>query len=401
MMCWHVDIIYVCVFGITFYVSPTLGKLSNTVTIGVIVDSIDDRSASINRSIELAMTATNNTKYVKMNPIRNKTDLRDSFRLRQTICSLIEKQPIALFGTSRSETFSIIESYSRALRVPFFLPTLTRETTVGKDNYIISMCPSFIEAVIDLIKYFNWDRIFYLFDTDDALWRLQKLYLAFSDRFVDGRKQQFLIDAIRIPDVGNCRETLRKLDRNYNFNTKRIVVDLYSIQDFDRFMSQIIDVGMNRDGYHYLLGTLDISGMNRDLWKSFTYGGVNITGFQLVKATHRHRALTELMEADQQPSVEVALTVDAVAVLTTALVRISKDKPNLLGFKRGEMYLHMECSSDPIKSLPQGHIILDYILNVTNEGLSGKIAFDEYGNRKGYKLNIFNLSYRSPIQKAR
>ncbi|XP_060582121.1 glutamate receptor 4-like isoform X2 [Ruditapes philippinarum] len=263
------------------------------------------------------MTATNNTKFVKMNPIRNKTDLRDSFRLRQT-----------------------------------------------------------------------------------TLWRLQKLYQAFSNRIVDGRKQQFLIDAIRIPDVSNCREILRKLDRNYNFNTKRIVVDLYSIKDYDKFMSQIIDVGMNRDGYHYLLGTLDINGMNRDLWKSFTYGGVNITGFQLVKATHRHRTLIDLLEVDQQPSIEVALTVDAVAVLTTALVKISKDDSDLLSFRRGDFYLHMECSSDPIKSLPHGHKILEYILNVTKEGLSGKIAFDEIGNRKGYTLSIFHLSYRAPIQKV-
>lgn len=72
-----------------------------------------------------------------------------------------------------------------------------------------------------------------------GLWRLQKLYQAFSDRIVDGRKEKFLIDAIRIPDVGNCREILRKLDRNYDFNTKRIVVDLYSIQDYDKFMSQV------------------------------------------------------------------------------------------------------------------------------------------------------------------
>lgn len=43
--------------------------------------------------------------------------------------------------------------------------------------------------------------------------------------------------------------------------------------------------------------------MNTELWKSFTYGGVNITGFQLVKASHRHSALTELLEEDQQPSV--------------------------------------------------------------------------------------------------
>ncbi|KAL4229778.1 Glutamate receptor 2 [Mactra antiquata] len=236
----------------------------------------------------------------------------------------------------------------------------------------------------------------------EGLWRLQKLYQAFSDRIVDGRKQKFLIDAIRIPDVGNCREILRKLDRNYDFSTKRIVVDLFSIQDYDKFMSQIIDVGMNRDGYHYVLGTLGITTMKSSLWRSFTFGGVNITGFRLVTAINRHEVLTERL-GEQSRSVETALTVDAVAVLATALSNIKNrvDTRDILGFRHNELYFHMDCSSDPIKSLPKGHIILEHILNVTKEdpySFSGRIAFDHHGNRKGYKLYIHHLSYRSPLK---
>lgn len=65
--------------------------------------------------------------------------------------------------------------------------------------------------------------------------------------------------------------------------------------------------------------------------------------------------------------VEVALTVDAVAVLTTALVQIMHrvDRQEILGFKGGDLNLHMNCSSEPITSLRKGHIILDYILNVS------------------------------------
>ena len=84
------------------------------------------------------------------------------------VCTLIDRQPIALIGTSVSQTFDIIQSYSRALTIPFFLPTLTRESTLDRENYIISMCPTFINAVIDFIRRLQWDRIFYLFDTDDG-----------------------------------------------------------------------------------------------------------------------------------------------------------------------------------------------------------------------------------------
>ena len=72
-----------------------------------------------------------------------------------------------------------------------------------------------------------------------ALWRLQRLYEAFSNRDERSGEVPFLIDAIRIPNVSDCRDVLRKLDRNYNFDSKRIVVDLYSLNDYDDFLSQV------------------------------------------------------------------------------------------------------------------------------------------------------------------
>lgn len=42
-----------------------------------------------------------------------------------------------------------------------------------------------------------------------------------------------------------------------------------------------------------------------------------------------------------------------------------EENKEILAFRRGELYLHMNCSTDPIKSLPNGHVILNYILNVS------------------------------------
>lgn len=72
-----------------------------------------------------------------------------------------------------------------------------------------------------------------------ALWRLQTLYEAFADYRIRGQRTPFLIDAIRIPNVKDCREILRKLDRNNNIGSKRIVVDLHGVQDYTVFMSQV------------------------------------------------------------------------------------------------------------------------------------------------------------------
>ena len=52
--------------------------------------------------------------------------------------------------------------------MPMFQLSLTRENLYDVDSYVISMSPSFIEPVIDFIIFFQWDRIFYLFDSDDG-----------------------------------------------------------------------------------------------------------------------------------------------------------------------------------------------------------------------------------------
>lgn len=105
-----------------------------------------------------------------------------------SVCNLIDKQPIALFGTSQAEAVPIFESYSRAFRIPFFIPTQTRGAFKDADSYIVSMYPSFIDGVIELIKFFKWKRIFYLFDSDDGM--IQIIFLNLDCRF----KRDILFD---------------------------------------------------------------------------------------------------------------------------------------------------------------------------------------------------------------
>lgn len=74
------------------------------------------------------------------------------------------------------------------------------------------------------------------------MWRLQKLYDVFNggQKSANGRKKvDRIIVAVPIPDVNNCREVLRKLDRNYSLKIKRIVVDLQHISHYELFLSQV------------------------------------------------------------------------------------------------------------------------------------------------------------------
>ncbi|KAL3879296.1 hypothetical protein ACJMK2_031597 [Sinanodonta woodiana] len=307
--------------------------------------------------------------------------------------------PFALIGLTRSLSYNIIQSYSQALNMPIITPFLTRGAEHDSYNYEVCLYPSFVQPVIDFIKYFQWERVFYLFDTDDALWRLQRIYKAFNH-------SQFLVDAIRIPDVSNSRDVLRKFDRNYNFPTKTIIVDLSSTEAYNAFLSQIIDVGMNRDGYHYVLGTLAMLDLE-DLWGSFSHGGVNITGFQLInRQTHHYRKVKMKINQDvygaeyKELSLEVGLAVDAIDVLTNALRNVSFETRRC-EFHNTNHTKGINCSADPVIPFRLGNEVLAAIKSVDINGISGEhISFDKWGRRRNYHLDVYHLSFRSKLKKV-
>lgn len=82
--------------------------------------------------------------------------------------NIINHSVVALLGLFNGDTYSVMESYSRTLKLPFLLPTLTRGTADPRNNYMISMWPSFVDVVVDFIKYFQWTRFVYLYDTEDG-----------------------------------------------------------------------------------------------------------------------------------------------------------------------------------------------------------------------------------------
>ena len=71
-----------------------------------------------------------------------------------------------MFGISNGEGYNVLKSFSNKLKIPIFVPTKSRG--LNDTDFLINMCPSFVDAVIDVIKHFRWERVFYLYDTEDG-----------------------------------------------------------------------------------------------------------------------------------------------------------------------------------------------------------------------------------------
>ncbi|KAJ8298369.1 LOW QUALITY PROTEIN: hypothetical protein KUTeg_024900 [Tegillarca granosa] len=274
------------------------------------------------------------------------------------VCHQTEQMPFTIFGLANARTFDLIESYAQTLQMPFILPSCYRKSDVKK-QFTICMNPSYIKPIADFIVYFRWKRVSFSLlilhrysDHDKkkqskhltvemillllsviklldhplfskGLWRLEQLY-----EELESLKVQISLVARRIPNTSFAYDILRSIDKIGGCEEKLIVLDLSHKnntvlllrQFLDKFMSNkllqsdklikyiskccIIDVGMNRYGYHYIIGGLSkhhiISEFSVYLhWiplgefmsynlSIFRHGGSTISGFQLLNTNDEY-----------------------------------------------------------------------------------------------------------------
>ncbi|XP_025088031.1 glutamate receptor 1-like isoform X2 [Pomacea canaliculata] len=244
---------------------------TETFTQKVPVGIILDQSAVDVRNTVLKMVEYNNRNRTDTSDNRivieediTTVDMDDSFRLSSTICNQLNKGVFLIMGGSSPKSFNVIQSFSHALHVPYVIYTSNRNQAADGYTYDFSVSPAYIDAIIDIIRFFQWRKIYYLFDSDDGLWQLQRVYEAFRDP-----KHLLLVDARRVGDPNHVHDLLRRLDRVSRSERKRIVLNFSSTEVYQKILNQIVDVGMNRENYHYLLAGPDIDKLEL---RSFEYG---------------------------------------------------------------------------------------------------------------------------------
>ncbi|KAL5011711.1 hypothetical protein ScPMuIL_010262 [Solemya velum] len=385
---------------------------------GIIIDNTN-KSKEILSALELALQVADDYNddhsQISIEKIVNYTDVSDGYALSDLMCWQVEQMVFAIFGVSHSVTYNVLQSYSQSLQIPWITANPARSSAFEQYSFQLSLCPTFVDAVADFIKYFQWKKIYYLFDSDDGLWRLQHLFEAFRPP-----SRTLAVDARRIKNPWDVYDILRQLDRSDPYFERRIVLDLSSKEAYNAVMAQVIDVGMNRDGYHYILGLLSITELDLNV---FQHGGVNITGFQLIDESSdlvqsfyrkwRYSIGKDRIDSSISPSVKAALTIDGIAVLTYALKTIWDNKrlrKMVYRTRRGKLFNTNESGGLDCPVNTSGAISEWKHNNRRNEkcksilasihGVSGYLHFDKYGQRDGYKLDVYQLQYKTELRKV-
>ncbi|XP_052792191.1 glutamate receptor 2-like [Mya arenaria] len=383
--------------------------------------------AIFTKSDQLAITAfryaVSRYNTISTNPfalttyVDSDTDVTDSFELASKICERMAYGVFLFFGVKDTASLDIVQSFTRTFHMPFLSPSTAMWTDKSAAGFEIHMKPDYSFAIIDMILYFEWKKIHYVYDSDEGLQHIQLVLSALREVSEAGREFHVQVVARRMFNVENAHDELRQLDRMETDPTaqKVIVFDLSSELAYRHILRQIPEVGMNKDGYHYLIATLNFA--NLDMGR-YLHGGVNMTGFQLIDLSSKHveRFMRDWSGAplgatypDTAPNkltYEAALAVDAIEVVTRALKGMVKSNSKVFQstFRRGAVYNYnrtkgIPCTTSPPIPWMHGDAIIEHIKQQDFEGLTGRIRFDEDGFRSDYKLDVYSVGLDSGPQK--
>ena len=86
-----------------------------------------------------------------------------------SVCTVVSNQSIMMVADYHPATYSTIKSYAHYLNVPILVPGGSGSGVEDPYRYDLSLLPPTIDAIIDVIKFFQWNSVvYYLFDTNDG-----------------------------------------------------------------------------------------------------------------------------------------------------------------------------------------------------------------------------------------
>ncbi|XP_035291121.1 glutamate receptor 3-like isoform X5 [Anguilla anguilla] len=254
------------------------------------------------------------------------------------ICSQFSRGVYAIFGFYDMKSMDTLTSFCGALHTAFVTPSYPAD---GDVQFVIQMRPELRDTILSILSHYKWEKFVYLYDTERG----------FS-----------ILQAIMESAVAN----------NW----------------------QVVTLGKNGRGYHYILANLGFSNVSLD---KVILGGANITGFQIINPGNpvvqqflqRWDRLDEreFPEARNAPlKYTSALTHDAVLVIAEAFRYLRRQRVDVS--RRGRAG---DCLANPAVPWSQGIDIERALKMVQVQGMTGNIQFDTFGRRSNYTIDVYEM----------
>lgn len=321
----------------------------------------------------------------------------DSLDVDRKACNLLKQGVVAILGPTTGAASQHVQAICDSLEVPHI--EIKPDLVLRRDDLAINLYPSYdvlARAYIDLIQAWNWTSFAVVYESSEAMIRLQDIFKELSGLYA----KKWTIKLFQLQANTKFRDlfwTVKKSGEN------NIVLDVSREHLFD-CLKQAQQVGLMTEKQSYLITSLDMQTINLE---DFMYGKTKITGLQLIDRNNKAltRMVDELAEAGQtslplmksdiyRPRTGYNLTHVDVLV-HTALIH---DAANLLvsGIRELDRVQSIDIQSlscdNTGETWQYGSSIINYMRSMSFDGITGKVSFDQSGRRSGITFDVIALS---------
>ncbi|XP_078117009.1 glutamate receptor 3b [Sander vitreus] len=356
---------------------------------GLFMRSTVQEHSAFRFAVQLYNTNQNTTeKPFHLNYNVDNLESSNSFSVTHAFCSQFSRGVYAIFGFYDKKSMNTLTSFCGALHTSFVTPSYPTDNEV---QFVIQMRPALRGAVLSLLSHYKWQKFVYLYDTDRGFSILQ----AIMEAAVANNWQVTARSVSGTTDAAEFKRIIEEMDRRQE---KRFVIDC-EVDRINTILEQVVTLGKNSRGYHYILANLGFTNVSLD--KVFA-GGANISGFQIVNPENpivqqfmqRWERLDEreFPEARNTPlKYTSALTHDAILVIAEAFRYLRRQRVDVS--RRGSAG---DCLANPAVPWSQGIDIERALKTVQVNGMTGNIQFDNYGRRTNYTIDVYEMKTGGP-----
>ena len=305
---------------------------------------------------------------------------------------------VAVVGPGLSTVAAFISPLASHTQIPFVTPSATALSLAFRDvhNFILQLSPTerlLSEATIDLLVHFGWQHIGIVRSSDEngrgSVWNVNNLasrigleiiHIAEIPHLLSNETTQATID-----EVADLMKQLKY------FHARIIVVNVPDHNLYVVFKAAAA-LGMIGTDYLWIVSSIEfpISVLDPELVELME-GSLGLSTalperVQKWQVTHN---VTSTVSTTVSTTVSVyqLYTYDCVWLLARAIDNFLRDGHSL----ETELLSDGQRGLPSLRRLTEGHLLVDYILNTSFEGVAGRIRFDNQTGERFGSLNIINV----------
>lgn len=309
----------------------------------------------------------------------------DSFDADWKTCNLLKLGVVAILGPMSRSASHHVQAICDSLEVPNI--EIKPDLTLRREDLAINLYPSYdvlARAYIDLIHAWNWTSFALVYESSEAMIRLQDIFKELSGLY--GKK--WTIKLFQVQPKTQYRDIFWSVKKSGENN---IMLDVSRDNMFE-CLKQAQQVGLMTEKQSYLITSLDLQTIKLE---DFMYGKTKMTALQLIdrQSGQFAKVLTDLNKnaeildsplrfSPDDILAQTALIYDAVKLLANAIREADSGQINANS-------LSCDGSGEPWQ---HGSSIVNYMRTLSFDGITGRVSFDLSGRRSGITFDVVSLS---------